>query len=117
MSPALQKVMYSMWGRTFLLPRNNRRLNYRAWILSPEADKLILFLAGWILQAEMALQLLGSAAAVQVVVKKLLFAKDREKTIKEVQTFLDTNIAPQGLFSEWNVRVSTFPPFTYLKEG
>jgi hypothetical protein len=55
-------------------------------------------------QAETALQLLGSAAAVQVFVTKLLFAKDRKETIGQLQKFLDTKIAPQELVAQWKVR-------------
>jgi chitinase domain-containing protein 1 len=51
-------------------------------------------------QAETALQLLGSAALVQVFVKKFLFADDRQKTLKEIQTFFDTKIAPKEIVDE-----------------
>ncbi|KAI5071073.1 hypothetical protein GOP47_0014039 [Adiantum capillus-veneris] len=51
-------------------------------------------------EAETALQLLGSAALIQLFVKKFLFAKDREKTFQELQTFLDTKIAPKELVDE-----------------
>eukprot|EP00250_Pteridium_aquilinum_P031610 c43926_g1_i1 orf=315-1643(-) len=51
-------------------------------------------------EAETALQLLGSAALVQIFVKKFLFAKDRQKTLQELQTFLDTKIAPKELVDE-----------------
>lgn len=51
-------------------------------------------------EAETALQLLGSAALIQLFVKKFLFAKDRQKTFQELQTFLDTKIAPKELVDE-----------------
>ncbi|KAJ7563470.1 hypothetical protein O6H91_03G111600 [Diphasiastrum complanatum] len=51
-------------------------------------------------EAETALQLLGTAAVVQLFVKKLLFAEDRKKTLKELQTFLDTKVAPKELVDE-----------------
>ncbi|CAM6003747.1 unnamed protein product [Sphagnum balticum] len=51
-------------------------------------------------EAETALQLLGSAALVQLFVKKFLFADDRQKTLKEIQTFLDTKIAPKEIIDE-----------------
>ncbi|KAJ7563471.1 hypothetical protein O6H91_03G111600 [Diphasiastrum complanatum] len=47
-------------------------------------------------EAETALQLLGTAAVVQLFVKKLLFAE----TLKELQTFLDTKVAPKELVDE-----------------
>ncbi|KAG0583434.1 hypothetical protein KC19_3G135200 [Ceratodon purpureus] len=48
-------------------------------------------------EAETVLQLLGSVAFIQIFAKKFLFAKDREQTIKEVSSFLDTKVAPKGL--------------------
>jgi chitinase domain-containing protein 1 len=51
-------------------------------------------------EAETALQLLGSAALVQLFVKKFLFADDRQKTLKEIQTFFDTKIAPKEIVDE-----------------
>ncbi|OAE28462.1 hypothetical protein AXG93_115s1530 [Marchantia polymorpha subsp. ruderalis] len=59
-------------------------------------------------EAETALQLLGSAALVQIFVKKLLFAKDRKKTLEEMQSFLDTKIAPKEFVGELQVRSITF---------
>jgi hypothetical protein len=61
-------------------------------------------LAALHVQAETALQLLGSAATVRLFVKKLLFAKDRKETISQLQRFLDTRIAPQELVAQWKVR-------------
>lgn len=83
-------------------------------------------------QAETALQILGSAALIQLFVKKFLFAKvsfsymawrcfvqykeltvfnfglllwmqDRQKTVQELQAFLDTKIAPKELVDELKV--------------
>ncbi|KAG0597546.1 hypothetical protein M758_12G003100 [Ceratodon purpureus] len=51
-------------------------------------------------EAETVLQLLGSAAFIQIFAKKFMFADDREKTVKEIQTFLDTKIAPQEFVEE-----------------
>lgn len=51
-------------------------------------------------EAETVLQLLGSAAFVQIFFKKFMFAEDREKTVKEIQTFLDTKIAPKEFVDE-----------------
>ncbi|KAG0597545.1 hypothetical protein M758_12G003100 [Ceratodon purpureus] len=54
-------------------------------------------------EAETVLQLLGSAAFIQIFAKKFMFADDREKTVKEIQTFLDTKIAPQEFVEELKV--------------
>ncbi|KAG9132555.1 hypothetical protein Leryth_008459 [Lithospermum erythrorhizon] len=51
-------------------------------------------------EVETLLQLLGSAAIIQVFSKKLLFAEDRNKTLKEVDEYLNTKIAPKELFDE-----------------
>ncbi|KAI4328892.1 hypothetical protein L6164_021212 [Bauhinia variegata] len=51
-------------------------------------------------EIETILQLLGSAALVQFASKKLLFAEDRKKTLKQVDEFLNTKIAPQDLADE-----------------
>lgn len=51
-------------------------------------------------EAETVLQLLGSAAFIQIFAKKFMFADDREKSIKEIQTFLDTKIAPKEIVEE-----------------
>eukprot|EP00271_Cylindrocystis_brebissonii_P012488 TRINITY_DN3106_c0_g1_i8.p1 TRINITY_DN3106_c0_g1~~TRINITY_DN3106_c0_g1_i8.p1 ORF type:complete len:488 (+),score=88.79 TRINITY_DN3106_c0_g1_i8:100-1464(+) len=48
-------------------------------------------------EVEVALQVLGSAALLQLLVKRFLFAEDRNKTIAEIKTFLDTKVAPQSL--------------------
>ncbi|PHT40899.1 Rhodanese-like domain-containing protein 4, chloroplastic [Capsicum baccatum] len=51
-------------------------------------------------EVETILQLLGSAALVQLVGKKLLFAEDRKKTLQQVDEFLTTKVAPQELVDE-----------------
>ncbi|CAN4111475.1 unnamed protein product [Withania somnifera] len=51
-------------------------------------------------EVETILQLLGSAALVQLVGKKLLFAEDRKKTLQQVDEFLNTKIAPKELVDE-----------------
>ncbi|XP_010261520.1 PREDICTED: rhodanese-like domain-containing protein 4, chloroplastic [Nelumbo nucifera] len=51
-------------------------------------------------EIETILQLLGSAALVQFVSKKLLFAEDRKVTLKQVDEFLNTKVAPKELIDE-----------------
>ncbi|MCD9641396.1 Rhodanese-like domain-containing protein 4, chloroplastic [Datura stramonium] len=51
-------------------------------------------------EVETILQLLGSAALVQLVSKKLLFAEDRKKTLQQVDEFLTTKVAPKELADE-----------------
>uniref|UniRef100_M0ZH09 Chitinase n=1 Tax=Solanum tuberosum TaxID=4113 RepID=M0ZH09_SOLTU len=51
-------------------------------------------------EVEIILQLLGSAALVQLVSKKLLFAEDRKKTLQQVDEFLSTKVAPKELVDE-----------------
>uniref|UniRef100_A0A6N2KL94 Chitinase domain-containing protein 1 n=1 Tax=Salix viminalis TaxID=40686 RepID=A0A6N2KL94_SALVM len=46
------------------------------------------------------LQVLGSAALIQLVSKKLLFAEDRKQTLEQVDEFLTTKIAPKELVDE-----------------
>ncbi|XP_050235749.1 rhodanese-like domain-containing protein 4, chloroplastic isoform X2 [Mercurialis annua] len=48
-------------------------------------------------EIETILQVLGSAAIIQFTSKKLLFSEDRKKTLKQVDEFLNTKIAPQEL--------------------
>ncbi|GKU87953.1 hypothetical protein SLEP1_g2279 [Rubroshorea leprosula] len=48
-------------------------------------------------EIETILQLLGSAAIVQLVSQKLLFAEDRKQTLKQVDEFLNTKVAPKEL--------------------
>ncbi|KAJ1429510.1 Rhodanese-like domain superfamily [Sesbania bispinosa] len=51
-------------------------------------------------EIETILQLLGSAALVQFASKKLLFAEDRKNTLKQVDEFLNTKVAPKELVDE-----------------
>ncbi|KAJ0962998.1 hypothetical protein J5N97_028120 [Dioscorea zingiberensis] len=51
-------------------------------------------------EIETVLQLLGSAALIQFITKKLLFAKDREVTLKQIDEFLNTKVAPKELADE-----------------
>ncbi|OVA11447.1 hypothetical protein BVC80_9001g25 [Macleaya cordata] len=51
-------------------------------------------------EVETILQLLGSAALVQFVSKKLLFAEDRKETLQQVDEFLTTKVAPKELVGE-----------------
>ncbi|KAJ6679802.1 RHODANESE-LIKE DOMAIN-CONTAINING PROTEIN 4 CHLOROPLASTIC [Salix purpurea] len=51
-------------------------------------------------EIEAILQVLGSAALIQLVSKKLLFAEDRKQTLEQVDEFLTTKIAPKELVDE-----------------
>ncbi|CBI40498.3 unnamed protein product, partial [Vitis vinifera] len=51
-------------------------------------------------EVETLLQLLGSAAIVQFVGKKFLFAEDRKETLQQVDEFLTTKIAPKDFVDE-----------------
>ncbi|KAG5405235.1 hypothetical protein IGI04_011354 [Brassica rapa subsp. trilocularis] len=51
-------------------------------------------------EIETILQLLGSAALVQLAGNKLLFAEDRKQTLKQVDEFLNTKVAPKELVDE-----------------
>ncbi|XP_009761641.1 rhodanese-like domain-containing protein 4, chloroplastic [Nicotiana tabacum] len=51
-------------------------------------------------EVETILQLLGSAALIQLIGKKLLFAEDRKLTLQQVDEFLSTKIAPKELVDE-----------------
>ncbi|KAK8639671.1 hypothetical protein V6N13_138043 [Hibiscus sabdariffa] len=51
-------------------------------------------------ELETILQLLGSAAIVQFVSKKLLFAEDRKQTLQQVDAFLNTKVAPKELVDD-----------------
>lgn len=51
-------------------------------------------------EVETLLQLLGSAAIVQFVSKKFLFAEDRKETLQQVDEFLTTKIAPKDFVDE-----------------
>ncbi|XP_039143541.1 rhodanese-like domain-containing protein 4, chloroplastic [Dioscorea cayenensis subsp. rotundata] len=51
-------------------------------------------------EIESVLQLLGSAALVQFITKKLLFAEDRKVTLKQMDEFFNTKVAPKELANE-----------------
>eukprot|EP00262_Sarcandra_glabra_P012328 TRINITY_DN314_c0_g1_i1.p1 TRINITY_DN314_c0_g1~~TRINITY_DN314_c0_g1_i1.p1 ORF type:complete len:449 (-),score=90.94 TRINITY_DN314_c0_g1_i1:481-1827(-) len=51
-------------------------------------------------EIETILQVLGSAALVQLVTKRLLFAEDRKVTLQQVDEFLNTKVAPKELVDE-----------------
>ncbi|MED6209225.1 hypothetical protein PIB30_052651 [Stylosanthes scabra] len=51
-------------------------------------------------EIETILQVLGSAALVQFASKKLLFAEDRKQTLRQLDEFLNTKVAPKELVDE-----------------
>ncbi|KAL5207657.1 hypothetical protein ABZP36_032092 [Zizania latifolia] len=51
-------------------------------------------------EIETVLQFLGSAAIVQLVASKLLYAEDRKKTLKQIDEFFNKKIAPKELVDE-----------------
>lgn len=51
-------------------------------------------------EIETLLQLLGSAAIIQLLTKKLLFAEDRKRTLQQIDEFLNTKVAPKELADE-----------------
>ncbi|KAG6730252.1 hypothetical protein I3843_01G069800 [Carya illinoinensis] len=51
-------------------------------------------------EIETILQVLGSAAIIQFVSKKLLFAEDRKETIQQLDEFLNTKVAPKEFGDE-----------------
>ncbi|KAI4311446.1 hypothetical protein MLD38_036342 [Melastoma candidum] len=51
-------------------------------------------------EVETILEVLGSAAIIQILSKKLLFAEDRKKTLQQVNEFLNTKVAPQELVDD-----------------
>ncbi|KAK1276561.1 hypothetical protein QJS04_geneDACA011089 [Acorus gramineus] len=51
-------------------------------------------------EIETVLQLLGSAALILFVTKKLLFAENRKVTLQQVDEFLNTKVAPKELVDE-----------------
>ncbi|WCJ22391.1 thylakoid rhodanese-like [Euphorbia peplus] len=51
-------------------------------------------------EVETILQVLGSAAIIQLASKKLLFAEDRKQTLQQVDEFLNTKVAPKELADE-----------------
>ncbi|KAI3781812.1 hypothetical protein L2E82_11838 [Cichorium intybus] len=48
-------------------------------------------------EVETILEVLGSAALVQLVTKKLLYAEDRKRTLKELKEFLTGKIRPKDI--------------------
>ncbi|KAL3517275.1 hypothetical protein ACH5RR_024177 [Cinchona calisaya] len=51
-------------------------------------------------EVETILQVLGSAALVQLIGQKFLFAEDRKKTLEQVDEFLTTKVAPKELVDD-----------------
>ncbi|CAI9101145.1 OLC1v1038404C1 [Oldenlandia corymbosa var. corymbosa] len=51
-------------------------------------------------EVETILQVLGSAALIQVISNKFLFAEDRKKTLQQVDEFLSTKVAPKELVDD-----------------
>jgi len=51
-------------------------------------------------EIETLLQFLGSAAIVQLVATKLLYAEDRQKTLKQIDEFFNKKVAPKDLVDE-----------------
>ncbi|XP_060204238.1 rhodanese-like domain-containing protein 4, chloroplastic [Lycium barbarum] len=51
-------------------------------------------------EVETVLQLLGSAALIQLVSKKLLFAEDRKQSLQQVDEFLTKEVAPKELVGD-----------------
>ncbi|XVE73733.1 hypothetical protein DITRI_Ditri11bG0142200 [Diplodiscus trichospermus] len=67
-------------------------------------------------EIETILQLLGSAAIIQLVSKKLLFAEDRKQTLQQVDEFLNTKVAPKELVDEIKqIGVALLPTTTTSK--
>ncbi|KAI3703178.1 hypothetical protein L1987_73071 [Smallanthus sonchifolius] len=64
-------------------------------------------------EVETILEVLGSAALVQLVSKKLLFAEDRKKTFKEVGEFVSAQIGPKELLDDIkDIGKALLPPVT-----
>lgn len=51
-------------------------------------------------EAETLLQVLGSAAIIQFVSKKLLFAEDRKQTLQQIEEVLNTKVAPNEIVGD-----------------
>uniref|UniRef100_A0A1D1YTR8 Protein THYLAKOID RHODANESE-LIKE, chloroplastic n=1 Tax=Anthurium amnicola TaxID=1678845 RepID=A0A1D1YTR8_9ARAE len=61
-------------------------------------------------EMETVLQLLGSAALIQFITKKLLFAEDRKATLQQLDEFLNTKVAPKELVDEIKMIGKAFLP-------
>ncbi|XP_010266472.1 PREDICTED: rhodanese-like domain-containing protein 4, chloroplastic [Nelumbo nucifera] len=68
-------------------------------------------------EVETILQLLGSAAIVQFVSKKLLFAEDRKVTLQQVDEFLNTKVAPKEIVNEIKQIGKAFLPSPTVKKA
>ncbi|XP_051145435.1 rhodanese-like domain-containing protein 4, chloroplastic [Andrographis paniculata] len=67
-------------------------------------------------EVETVLQVLGTAAVVQFVSKKLLFAEDRKQTIQQIEELLNTKVAPKELTSDiQEIGKALLPPVTISK--
>uniref|UniRef100_A0A0D9VEF4 Protein THYLAKOID RHODANESE-LIKE, chloroplastic n=1 Tax=Leersia perrieri TaxID=77586 RepID=A0A0D9VEF4_9ORYZ len=51
-------------------------------------------------EIETVLQFLGSAAIVQLIASKLIYAEDRKKTLKQIDDFFNKKVAPKELVDE-----------------
>ncbi|XP_073145313.1 rhodanese-like domain-containing protein 4, chloroplastic [Henckelia pumila] len=51
-------------------------------------------------EVEVLLQVLGSAALIQFISKKLLFAEDRKQTIQQIESILNNKVAPKELVGD-----------------
>ncbi|KAA3462268.1 rhodanese-like domain-containing protein 4, chloroplastic [Gossypium australe] len=67
-------------------------------------------------EIETILQVLGTAAIIQLLSKKLLFAEDRKKTLQQVDEFLSTKVAPKELVDDIKqIGVALIPTTTTSK--
>ncbi|XP_039061378.1 rhodanese-like domain-containing protein 4, chloroplastic isoform X1 [Hibiscus syriacus] len=67
-------------------------------------------------EIETVLQLVGSAAIIQLLSKKLLFAEDRKQTLKQIDEFLSTKVAPKELIDDMKeIGAALIPPTTTSK--
>lgn len=69
-------------------------------------------------EVETVLQVLGTAAAVQFVSKKLLFAEDRKQTIQQLEELLNTKVAPKELVDDiQEIGKALLPPVTVTSKA
>ncbi|KAG0484556.1 hypothetical protein HPP92_008476 [Vanilla planifolia] len=61
-------------------------------------------------ETETLLQLVGSAAIIQFIAKKLLFAEDRKVTLQQLDEFLNKKVAPKEFFNEIKSIGKGLPP-------